>query len=262
MAGVSMPSLARSAKRLHSSGAQAWHISAHLRHRRKQSAMLLLPMQVVPAHFSQAVGQSGQAVRQESFVCAMTTPFCSSPIVSVRPGAASKVKSHRELGPQIGWPSPADRSVASSTPRPLQHAANRPSTTTAGTLRIPSAFARLATSMLFISWTITSQEGHAAALTISIVSWHAPQPALNTSILRLFAIFDPELFLLVEATVWSALQSQACTVKAQLLKNQVPLLEASARRPAPGGRYSRGKQTLRAHPAAPGRSAGSCSMAS
>ena len=57
---------------------------------------------------------------------------------------------------------------------------------------MPRLLARLATSMLFMSWTITSQEVQAARLIISIASVHAAHPALNTSIFRLsvMSLFD------------------------------------------------------------------------
>jgi hypothetical protein len=40
---------------------------------------------------------------------------------------------------------------------------------------------RLATWMSFMSWTITSHEGHADRLTMAMVSSKAEQPALNSS---------------------------------------------------------------------------------
>ena len=61
---------------------------------------------------------------------------------------------------------------------------------TAGTDRMPSVFARLATLLSFMSCTVTSHDEHATPLMISIASWQAEQPALKTSILRLLAIFD------------------------------------------------------------------------
>src|SRR5262249_218261 len=73
--------------------------------------------------------------------------------------------------------------------RPAQQLASLPLITTAGTERIPSVLARFATSMLFMSCTITSQDGHAARLINSVVSVHVAHPALNTSIFRLSAMF-------------------------------------------------------------------------
>src|SRR5437762_9387337 len=61
--------------------------------------------------------------------------------------------------------------------------------TTAGTERTPSVLARLATSLSCMSSTITSQDGQAAAFTVSTASLQAGQPALNTSTFRLVAIF-------------------------------------------------------------------------
>src|SRR6266849_4164201 len=57
-----------------------------------------------------------------------------------------------------------------------------------GTERMPRDLARLATLISFISWTVTSQDGHAARLTVSITSLQAAQPALKTSILRFAGI--------------------------------------------------------------------------
>src|SRR5439155_27056368 len=90
---------------------------------------------------------------------------------------------------QRGVPRPAARKTCSLIPRSVQHAANLPSMTTAGTERTPSALARLATSLSCMSSTITSQDGQAAAFTVSTASLQAGQPALNTSTFRLVAIF-------------------------------------------------------------------------
>ena len=88
-------------------------------------------------------------------------------------------------------PNPAARSVDSSGPRPAQQSANSPSTATAGTERIPNPRARPATSGSFMSSTFTSQEGQATRLTKAMVSSHAGQPALNTSIFRFALISSP-----------------------------------------------------------------------
>ena len=66
----------------------------------------------------------------------------------------------------------------------MQQADTIPSITTVGTERIPSALARLATSIFFISSTTTSQAGQAACRTAAMVSSHAGQPALKISTLR------------------------------------------------------------------------------
>jgi hypothetical protein len=59
--------------------------------------------------------------------------------------------------------------------------------------------------MSFMSWTITSQDGHAARFTVSITSLHTLQPALNTSTFRFVAIsIAPILAVLyAKATPWS-----------------------------------------------------------
>ena len=92
---------------------------------------------------------------------------------------------------QRGCPTPAARRVASSIPRPAQHAASVPFITTAGTLRIPKLCARRATSGLCISKTVTSHEGHAIWLTSVTVSSQAGHPALKISIVRFAAIVVP-----------------------------------------------------------------------
>src|SRR6266478_1368506 len=82
----------------------------------------------------------------------------------------------------------AERRTCSSGPRPAQHPASLPSTTTAGTLRTPYCFALEATSDFCMSWITTSCEDRTRRLTTSIVSLHVEQPALKTSIFFLVAI--------------------------------------------------------------------------
>lgn len=76
------------------------------------------------------------------------------------------------------------RSAVSSGPRSAQQPATWPLIATAGTERMPSCFARSATSFFFMSNTVTSQEVQARRVTRSMVSWHIGQPALKTSTLR------------------------------------------------------------------------------
>src|SRR5437667_4306962 len=86
---------------------------------------------------------------------------------------------------QRACPTPAARSVPSSTPRPAQHAASVPLITTAGSVRMPKRLARRATSGLCMSSTVTSQDGQETRFTRVTVSSHAGQPALKISIVRL-----------------------------------------------------------------------------
>ena len=99
-----------------------------------------------------------------------------------------------ELGyDEYGCPNPAARSVDSSGPRPAQQPASVPSMTTAGTDRIPSCLARAITPASFMSSTLTSHDGQAMARTRLMVSSHAGQPALNTSIRRVLLISIPHI---------------------------------------------------------------------
>ena len=86
---------------------------------------------------------------------------------------------------ESGCPTPVARSVCSSGPCPAQQLASSPLMTTAGTERILKLFARRATSGLFMSSTVTSQDGHAIRFTSAMASSHAGHPALKISIVRL-----------------------------------------------------------------------------
>src|SRR5262249_20936806 len=92
---------------------------------------------------------------------------------------------------QMGCPNPAARSVASSGPRPAQQSANVPSITTAGTERIPRLVARRATSGSRMSRIVTSQEGQATRLIVSMASVHTEHAALKISICRLLFMREP-----------------------------------------------------------------------
>src|SRR5262249_22915354 len=78
--------------------------------------------------------------------------------------------------------------MCSSGPRPAQHPASLPSITTAGRLRTPCCFARVAIPSWCISWIWTSWSEPAIFLTISIVSLQVAHPALKISIVCFWAI--------------------------------------------------------------------------
>ena len=81
------------------------------------------------------------------------------------------------------------------TPPPALDA-NLPSITIAGTDRMPSCSARARLRASFMLRTMTSDEEPASRLTTSITSSQSAHPALNTSILRLSAIFNAPSILL------------------------------------------------------------------
>src|SRR5215467_5668778 len=91
----------------------------------------------------------------------------------------------------MGCPNPAARSVASSGPRPAQQSANIPSITTAGTERIPRLVARRATSGSRMSRIVTSREGQATRVVISMASVHIEHPALKLSICHVLCMGEP-----------------------------------------------------------------------
>jgi hypothetical protein len=92
---------------------------------------------------------------------------------------------------QSGCPIPAARKAASSGPRPAQQLARLPSTTMAGTERMPNELARVATVGSFMSSTAISHDEHESRFTSSTVSLHTGHPALNISIFLLAMLFPP-----------------------------------------------------------------------
>src|SRR6266852_4464206 len=90
-----------------------------------------------------------------------------------------------------GTPTFAALKEASSGPDPAQHAANRPSTATAGTVRTPYFLALATTAGSCISKTSISHDEQAIRRTMATVSSHAAHPALKISIFRLALIVRP-----------------------------------------------------------------------
>ena len=136
--------------------------------------------------------------------CHIPKPTCCSPRTGQYLGFQRLIEYFRlpKTIQSRGRPIPASRNADSSSPRPAQHDASRPSIATAGTTFMPNLSARSATSASFISRTSTSQESHAIRFTNCSACSHSGQPALNTSILRLTAIsptfripFDVRLYL-------------------------------------------------------------------